>query len=105
MAYQITEQEMLVHYDHQTQKWTLETNVKTHIYQIYKFPERYTILHEEKEDGRVISVKATVNTEDFNINRFSKQKPVRKELSEEEKEVRRERMFKNIHSKGRNRRD
>ena len=95
MAYQIAEQETLVHYDHQTQEWTIETNVFKHMGTLLKNPDIYTILHKEEEDGRVISVKVLVNTKDFLMSPFARKK---KPLSEEQKKANVERL-KNIRSK------
>lgn len=86
MAYQIVEQETLVHYDHQTQEWTIETNVFKHMGTLLKNPDIYTPLHKEEEEGRVISVKVLVNTKDFLMSPFARKRP-KITMSEEQKKA------------------
>lgn len=96
MAYQIKEQETLVHYNHETEEWTIETNVQKHMGKLLKNPDIYTVLRKEEENGRVISVKVLVNTKDFRMSPFANK---RFSLSEEEKESRSKRL-RNSSSKG-----
>lgn len=92
MAYARTEQETFLRYDAEDRAWYLETNVYHHI-------ERYLAddilvpetIEKEMEDGRVIGLRGRVNTDNF---RVGIRKIVRREYTEEEKQLLRERLAK-----------
>lgn len=75
MSYQQEERETVVRYDEQDNAWYFESNVRRHISKILKFEKAFEELIEEKEAGRVVSIRAKLSDLDnFSVNPFVRNK-------------------------------
>lgn len=72
MSYQQEERETVVRYDEQDNAWYFESNVRRHISKILKFEKAFEELIEEKEAGRVVSIRAKLSDLDnFSVSPLS----------------------------------
>lgn len=60
MTYSLEERETVIRYDEQDNNWTFESNVRKHMTKILKLEEAFESINKELENGRVISVRATL---------------------------------------------
>ncbi|MEZ7591703.1 hypothetical protein O3602_02180 [Streptococcus sp. 27098_8_186] len=75
MAYQQEERETVVRYDEQDNAWYIETNVRRHISKFLKMAKAFEELNEEKEAGRVVSIRAKLSDLDnFSVSPFVRNK-------------------------------
>ena len=75
MAYQQEERETVVRYDEQDNAWYFESNVRRHISKFLKMTKAFEELHEEKEAGRVVSIRAKLSDLDnFSVSPFVRNK-------------------------------
>lgn len=75
MAYQQEERETVVRYDEQDNAWYIETNVRRHISKFLKMAKAFEELIEEKEAGRVVSIRAKLSDLDnFSVSPFVRNK-------------------------------
>ena len=75
MAYQQEERETVVRYDEQENAWYFESNVRRHISKILKTSKAFEELIEEKEAGRVVSIRAKLSDLDnFSVSPFVRNK-------------------------------
>lgn len=75
MAYQQEERETVVRYDEQDNAWYFESNVRRHISKFLKMAKAFEELNEEKEAGRVVSIRAKLSDLDnFSVSTFVRNK-------------------------------
>lgn len=75
MAYQQEERETVVRYDEQDNAWYFESNVRRHISKFLKMAKAFEELNEEKEAGRVVSIRAKLSDLDnFSVSPFVRNK-------------------------------
>lgn len=93
MAYSLDEQETHIWFDPTTKETIVETNYHPDIHYYLKRVDDggATLLEQEVEDGRVISIRAKVNAQQYTFSRKLKKKRI---LSEEERERLREQLAK-----------
>ena len=92
MSYQIREQETVIVYDVELDRWTIETSYRKHITIIQKKPEAYNVLERETEKGRTVYLTAEMLIgENFSISPFPR---LKRKLSEEERKKSSERLEK-----------
>lgn len=90
MTYSLEERETVIRYDEQDNNWTFESNVRKHMTKILKSEEAFESVDKELENGRVISVRATLsNLDDFTVSPFVKNK---RKMSDEQKREMAERL-------------
>lgn len=93
MSYSLDEQETHIWFDPTTKETIIETNYHPDINHYLKIiaDGGATLLEKEVEDGRVISIRAKVNDQQYTFSRKLKKKRI---LSDEERERLRERLAK-----------
>lgn len=93
MSYSLDEQETHIWFDPTTKETIVETNYAPDINHYLKIiaDGGLTLIEQEVEDDRIISIRAKVNDQQYSFSRKLKKKRI---LSEEERERLRERLAK-----------